>query len=151
MVRRPTQEQIDAWLRERELAKVSIACKLVVRDTEGNVLLVKPHHKHAWQFPGGAMEVGEDPKVSLLREIKEEINVDINARDVRLLDTTLPFRPQVLLLMYDYTKRLPHNTAITFQESELYGYEFVHANDVMKHVEPYYEVFWRQYLHNNYA
>ena len=148
-MRQPTQEEKAAWLRERERAKVSIACKLIIRDTTGSVLLVKPHHKQAWQFPGGAMEAGEDPKVSLLREAKEEVNLDISSHDVKLIDTVQPPHPQVLLLMYECTVRLQKDEPIKFQEAELYGYEFVDPTEVMGHVSFYYEDFWRAYLHNS--
>ncbi|MBI4973139.1 NUDIX hydrolase [Candidatus Roizmanbacteria bacterium] len=33
---------------------------------------------HCWNFPGGGIQWGEDPKVALTREINEELNVEIN-------------------------------------------------------------------------
>jgi 8-oxo-dGTP diphosphatase len=149
MVRQFTQDEIDSWLRERERAKVSLACKLILRDTEGNVLLVKPHHKEAWQFPGGAMEMGENPKLSVLREAKEEVGIALGAHDVRLLDTVMSPHPQVILLMYEAQVRLSKDEPLTYQNAELQGYEFVKPTQVMQHVERYYEDFWRDYLHNS--
>ncbi|OOG76750.1 (deoxy)nucleoside triphosphate pyrophosphohydrolase [Algoriphagus sp. A40] len=34
-----------------------------------------------WEFPGGKVEVGEDPKACLIREIKEELAVEIEIFD----------------------------------------------------------------------
>ena len=31
-----------------------------------------------WQFPGGSVEFGENPKVSVVRELKEELGVDVS-------------------------------------------------------------------------
>lgn len=50
---------------------------LYVRD--GKVLLTKeaPHLGDAWELPGGGLDHGEDPREGLIREIKEELNLDV--------------------------------------------------------------------------
>ena len=37
--------------------------------------------KGKWEFPGGKIEQNEDKKHALKREIKEELNVDVNVND----------------------------------------------------------------------
>lgn len=37
--------------------------------------------KGRWEFPGGKIEANEDPKTALLREIKEELDIDINIHE----------------------------------------------------------------------
>ncbi len=57
------------------------ACALV--DIEGRVLLAqRPEGKSMaglWEFPGGKVEPGEAPEVALIRELKEELEIDVTA------------------------------------------------------------------------
>ena len=57
------------------------ACALV--DIDGRVLLARrPEGKKMaglWEFPGGKLNPGETPEVALIRELKEEIGIDVAA------------------------------------------------------------------------
>ncbi len=57
------------------------ACALV--DADGRVLLAKRPQGKAmaglWEFPGGKVEPGETPEVTLIRELKEELDIDVTA------------------------------------------------------------------------
>lgn len=55
------------------------ACALI--DTDSRVLLAqRPTGKKMaglWEFPGGKVEVGERPEETVIRELREELNIDI--------------------------------------------------------------------------
>lgn len=55
------------------------ACALV--DADGRVLLARrpPGKPMAgrWEFPGGKVEAGERPEESLIRELKEELGIEV--------------------------------------------------------------------------
>jgi 8-oxo-dGTP diphosphatase len=55
------------------------ACALLDRD--GRVLLARrPQGKHMaglWEFPGGKIEAGERPEQTIIRELREELGVDV--------------------------------------------------------------------------
>ena len=56
-----------------------VACALV--DSDGRVLLAqRPQGKTLaglWEFPGGKVEPGEMPEETLIRELKEELGIDV--------------------------------------------------------------------------
>jgi len=56
-----------------------VACALV--DPDGRVLIAqRPQGKTLsglWEFPGGKVEPGEQPEVALIRELKEELGIDV--------------------------------------------------------------------------
>ena len=55
------------------------ACALI--DVDGRVLLAqRPQGRTMaglWEFPGGKVEAGEKPEDSLIRELKEELGIDV--------------------------------------------------------------------------
>lgn len=58
---------------------ISVTCAIIYH--EAKILAVKrPHHKHQggkWEFPGGKIEPGETAAECIVREIMEELSVEI--------------------------------------------------------------------------
>jgi 8-oxo-dGTP diphosphatase len=56
------------------------ACALV--DSDGRVLIAqRPANKDMaglWEFPGGKVHAGERPEAALIRELKEELDIDVS-------------------------------------------------------------------------
>ena len=60
--------------------KVARAVDAVIEDKSGNLVLIKrkyPPFQGLYALPGGFIESGEKPKQALLREVKEETNLDV--------------------------------------------------------------------------
>ena len=53
------------------------AASAIVTDGEGKILLQRRSDNDLWALPGGTMEVGEDIRATIVREVKEETGLDI--------------------------------------------------------------------------
>jgi 8-oxo-dGTP diphosphatase len=80
---------------------------------EGNRVLVTQrkagtHLEGAWEFPGGKVLPGEDPRMGLRRELQEELGIQATAGEV--VDVTFHLYAEaekaVLLLFFEATRDL---------------------------------------------
>jgi 8-oxo-dGTP pyrophosphatase MutT (NUDIX family) len=65
--------------------------QMLVRDTEGRVLLCNLTYKQDWDLPGGVVEVNEAPHLAVAREVEEELSLDITAGPLVLTDWLPPW------------------------------------------------------------
>ena len=60
--------------------KIVLVSAVALIDSDGRVLLAqRPEGKSMaglWEFPGGKVEPGESPEAALIRELKEELDID---------------------------------------------------------------------------
>jgi 8-oxo-dGTP diphosphatase len=61
--------------------KLLLVAAVALIDADGRVLISKrPEGKQLgglWEFPGGKVEAGERPETALIRELKEELAIDV--------------------------------------------------------------------------
>ncbi|MGV9314264.1 NUDIX domain-containing protein [Streptomyces sp. NPDC003691] len=62
----------------------TVAAGVLLFDDQDRVLLVDPTYKPGWEFPGGVVETGEAPARAGMREVTEELGIELD-RVPRLL------------------------------------------------------------------
>lgn len=60
------------------------AAAIIVND-KGQILLQSRADRDKWGLPGGCQELGERFEDTIIREIKEETNLDVNEEDLKLI------------------------------------------------------------------
>jgi 8-oxo-dGTP diphosphatase len=78
----------------------------IIKNDNGEILIVKRHPKsrtdpEMWELPGGKVEKGEHFADALVREIKEETNLDVNVGDfAEAIQNDYQHKRTVQLMMY---------------------------------------------------
>lgn len=75
-------------------APTTEGCQIILVDDSGAVLLQLRDAKDwipfpdMWAVPGGMLEPGEEPLACIVREVREELGIDLAPADVTFLGTT---------------------------------------------------------------
>ena len=56
---------------------MTLGVRALVIDEQGRIFLVKHSYVSGWHFPGGGVEAGETLEQAVVRELREEANIEI--------------------------------------------------------------------------
>ncbi len=62
----------------------------LILNNNGELLIVKPGYKDHWSIPGGVVDKNESPRNACIREVKEEIGINIDNPEFLCVDWTSP-------------------------------------------------------------
>lgn len=118
----------------------TVAAGVLLFDEDDRVLLVDPTYKPGWEFPGGVVEAGEAPARAGVREVAEELGLEL-AEVPRLLvvDWEPPVPPGFggLRLLFD-GGRLQRGRAVDLllPAAELRGWSFADEAEAERMLPP---------------
>jgi len=92
---------------------MKVVCGILIWNDKvliGKRKLTNQHLPGKWEFPGGKMEEGETFDETIIREFKEELDIDISAfHELRTLnDKNIEFTPMIVKLKGGKAKLLEH-------------------------------------------
>jgi 8-oxo-dGTP diphosphatase len=85
------------------LPRKRLIAHVLMRDDTGRVLLCETRFKADWELPGGIVEPGEPPRVAAVREVREELGIDLAVGRLLVADWMPPYLgwEDALELVYD--------------------------------------------------
>lgn len=70
-----------------------VGADALIRDLEGDILIVKPSYKPGWDLPGGMSEANEPPLDTVRRELREELSLELSIGRMLCVDWVAPHGP----------------------------------------------------------
>jgi 8-oxo-dGTP diphosphatase len=123
---------------EHRLSSVAV----ILENPVGQALIVKANYKSYWSFPGGVIDKGETPKEAAIREVREEVGLDISTDN--LLFVAVVDRKSDDAHTYQFIFRASINTSaiprIVLQSSELEDFALVTKDEIASDNRPYGKV-----------
>jgi len=102
------------------MSRVEVVGAVIV-NTQGEILCARRSERMSqpglWEFPGGKVEAGEDPRDSLRREIREELTCEVVVSDV-VADVVHPY-PTVEVHLTTYWVRIVSGWPAATEHAEL--------------------------------
>jgi 8-oxo-dGTP diphosphatase len=133
---------------DRRTLPLVLVAACVLLNGDGRILIAKRPEGRSlaglWEFPGGKVEPGESPEDALMRELAEELGIDIAAADLAPLTFASHAYPDFHLLMPLFLCRswqgkvAPHESQELrwVKPAELPSYAMPPADEPLKAVLP---------------
>src|SRR5690348_4098342 len=119
---------------ERRLILV-VACALI--DTDGRVLIAQRPSQKAmaglWEFPGGKIEAGETAEEALIRELREELSIEVKEACLAPFTFASHTYPDFHLLMPLYVCRRWNGTPVAREHQAI---KWVRPKDLPQYPMP---------------
>jgi 8-oxo-dGTP diphosphatase len=93
---------------------------VVMRNTAGEVLVLRTTYKESWEIPGGLVDRGEGPHAAAAREVREELGVDLAVGRLLCVDYRTPWEENPHpMLHFVFDGGVLNEPTFTLQQDEI--------------------------------
>ncbi len=108
----------------------------LIFNKKGELLLVKsPKWFNRYSIPGGHVEVGEDFGTALRREVKEEVDLDIEVKDLlyfkEVIYTKEYWKPKHFIF-FDFYCTTNNDAGVKIDGQEIIGYIWIKPEEALR-------------------
>ena len=126
------------WM--QTLAKRHTASGAFIFNDQDQLLILKPSYKDGWNLPGGVTDEFESPYQTVIRECKEETNLNIEIQDLVLVDY---IQEIIKDKKYDhvefyFTVIVENISNIQIDNEEIIDYKFIDIKEAEDFLSPKY-------------
>lgn len=108
----------------------------LIFNEENELLIVKPSYKDHWSIPGGVVEENESPQTACIREVMEEVGIELKYVQFLCIDYTQADgdRKDESLQFIFYGGKLDakREVAMRINGKEIAEYRFVNSEEAIK-------------------
>lgn len=112
--------------------EISCGCVIFDKDTHSKVLIVYEKDRNFWGFPKGHIEEGETEIQTALREVKEEVGIDVKILDEKYryeINYIIENKQVDKTSVFYIAEPVDENVKITNQEAEIEDSKWVTVDE----------------------
>jgi|WetSurMetagenome_2_1015567.scaffolds.fasta_scaffold44376_3 8-oxo-dGTP diphosphatase len=118
----------------KNLPKKRMGAGVLIFNENNKILVIKPSYRDHWSIAGGVIEKNESPKAACIREVKEEIGINLKKIEFLGVDYTFDNSQKGESLQFIfYGGKLSKNEIekIKIDGKEIVEYRFMKINDAL--------------------
>jgi 8-oxo-dGTP diphosphatase len=122
------------------LPKKRMASAALLLNVQNEILIVRPVYREHWLLPGGVVEEQESPRQACIREVKEELGLDVTVSQLLCVDYKLQQGTREEGLEFVFFGGILHEETIEqiqVQAAELSEVRFVKLADAIEMLNPW--------------